>query len=115
MCIYLHMYIYISIYITGVRVDSNSSACISVFSRNVAGVVGVSLDICAYLYIFISVYLYLLQAYGRIVTVPPVQVCSLEMSLALWVCSSDTLQSGTLVSWVWPHESAHLHRYICVT
>ena len=32
------------------------------------------------------------------------------VSLALWVCSIDELQSGTLLSWLWLHESGSLHR-----
>jgi len=81
-----------------------------VFSRDVARVVGVSLDICAYIYICISIYLYILQASGRIVTVPPVQMCSLEMSLALWVfsyiCAYIYICISLFYSGVWPDSNS---------
>jgi len=71
-----------------VRSDSNGSTSTSVFPRDNAGFFFyVYVYIFVYLCTSISVYQYILQAYVRIVTVPPVQVCSLEMLLALWVCS----------------------------
>jgi hypothetical protein len=50
------------------------------------------------------------RAFGRLVTAPPGHLVANELTLALWLCCSETLQRGTIVSWVWPHAPGLLHR-----
>ena len=50
------------------------------------------------------------RSFGRIATSPPVDILRDQVSVGFWVCSVDGLQSGCLLSWVWPIEGGALHR-----
>ena len=52
------------------------------------------------------------RSFGRIATSPPVETLTDQVSVGFWVCCSDTLQKGCILSWVWPAPSTELHRYL---
>jgi len=102
MCFYIYVYILVYLYISKSEYQYTLQAYVRIVTVPPVQVCSLemllALWVCSYIYvhIFTSMYLYInvhtsvyqctLQAYVRIVKVPPVQVCSLEMSLALWVC-----------------------------
>ena len=43
------------------------------------------------------------RSFGRLVTSPPVGVAGDQLTVAMWLCSLDTLQGGCVFSWVWRH------------
>ena len=50
------------------------------------------------------------RSFGRVLTAPPPHVVSTELTLAVWVCSVDTMQSGTIVSWLCAPSDAPEYR-----